>query len=110
MHLVARKSQWIRKSDFWIVGFSPYGSERDRTDRRAKAVARFQGTFCQKRGVGMRQAVSFPAGIAACGLLLAACVSTSVQEYADLERPAHPIGHIAAVAPPALVAALASEA
>ena len=58
----------------------------------------------------MRQAFSFPAGIAACGLLLAACVSTSMQGYADLERPAHPIGHIAAVAPPALVAALASEA
>lgn len=33
-----------------------------------------------------------------------------MQGYADLERPAQPIKHIAAVAPPALVAALASEA
>jgi hypothetical protein len=57
----------------------------------------------------MRQAFSFTAGIGACGLLLGACVSTSMQGYADL-RPARPIAHIAAVAPPALVVALASEA
>jgi hypothetical protein len=58
----------------------------------------------------MRQAFSFAAAMGACGLLLGACVSTSMQGYADLERPAHPIAHIAAVAPPALVAALAGEA
>jgi hypothetical protein len=52
----------------------------------------------------------FAAEGAAYAFLLAACVTTSMQGYADLERPAHPIGHIAAVAPPALVVALASEA
>ena len=58
----------------------------------------------------MRGSFSVFAAIGPCALLLAACVSTSMQGYADLEHPAHPIAHIAAVAPPALVAALASEA
>jgi hypothetical protein len=55
-------------------------------------------------------ALLFATGGAACALLLAACVTTSMQGYADLERPAHPVEHIAAVAPSALVTALASEA
>jgi hypothetical protein len=38
------------------------------------------------------------------------CAATSIQGYADLERPAHPIQHIAAFVGPALLAALASEA
>ena len=38
------------------------------------------------------------------------CVSTSMQGYADLEPPAHPIQHIAVIAPPALISALAREA
>jgi hypothetical protein len=58
----------------------------------------------------MRGAFLFATGGAACALLLAACVTTSMQGYADLERPAHPLEHIAAVAPSALVTALASEA
>ena len=46
---------------------------------------------------------------AACTALLAGCVTTSMQGYADLDRPARPVEHIAVVAPPALVAALAAE-
>jgi hypothetical protein len=37
-------------------------------------------------------------------------VTTSMQGYADLQPPAHPIQHIAAIAPPALIPALAKEA
>jgi hypothetical protein len=37
-------------------------------------------------------------------------LTTSMQGYADLEPPAHPIQHIAVIAPPALIAALAKEA
>ena len=37
-------------------------------------------------------------------------VATSMQGYADLERPAHPIQHIAAFTGPALLPVLASEA
>jgi hypothetical protein len=58
----------------------------------------------------MRKVFLFAAEVAASAFLLAACVTTSMQGYAHLERPAHPIEHIAAVAPPALVAALANEA
>jgi hypothetical protein len=47
--------------------------------------------------------------VAACTAWLAGCVTTSMQGYADLDRPARPVEHIAVVAPPALVAALASE-
>jgi hypothetical protein len=46
---------------------------------------------------------------AAGATLLVGCVTTSMQSYADLERPARPIEHIAVVAPPALVAALVAE-
>src|SRR5712671_1293992 len=48
--------------------------------------------------------------IAACATVLAGCVTTSMQGYADLDRPAHPVEHIAVVAPPALIAALTAEA
>ncbi len=48
--------------------------------------------------------------IAASALVLGACVTTSMQGYADLEPPAHAIQHIAAIAPPALIPALVSEA
>jgi hypothetical protein len=47
--------------------------------------------------------------VAACATVLAGCVTTSMQGYADLDRPARPIDHIAVVAPPALVAALMAE-
>src|SRR5262249_30088538 len=47
--------------------------------------------------------------VAACTIMLAGCVTTSMQGYADLDRPARPIEHIALVAPPALVAALMAE-
>ncbi len=47
--------------------------------------------------------------VAACTTMLAGCVTTSMQGYADLDRPARPIEHIAVVAPPALVAALTAE-
>lgn len=43
-------------------------------------------------------------------IILTGCVTTSMQGYADLERPPQPIQHIAAFAPPALVSALAKEA
>ena len=48
--------------------------------------------------------------VAVCATMVAGCVTTSMQGYADLDRPARPIEHIAVVAPPALVAALAAEA
>jgi hypothetical protein len=48
--------------------------------------------------------------IAASAIGLSACVTTSLQGYADLEPPPHPLQHIAVIAPPALIAALASEA
>jgi hypothetical protein len=48
--------------------------------------------------------------VAACATVLAGCVTTSMQGYADLDRPARPIEHVAVVAPPALLAALATEA
>ena len=41
---------------------------------------------------------------------LGGCVTTSMQGYADLEPPAHPIQHIAVIAPPALISALANQA
>ena len=47
--------------------------------------------------------------VAACATVLAGCVTTSMQGYADLDRPARPVEHIAVVAPPALVAVLAAE-
>jgi hypothetical protein len=47
--------------------------------------------------------------ILTCVTALAGCVTTSMQGYADLERPSRPVEHIAVVAPPALVAALATE-
>ena len=59
---------------------------------------------------GLMKPKTFSAAIvAACATLLAGCVTTSMQGYADLDRPARPVEHIAVVAPPALVAALASE-
>jgi hypothetical protein len=48
--------------------------------------------------------------IAASAIALGACVTTSMQGYADLQPPASAIQHIAAVAPPAFIPALASEA
>ena len=42
--------------------------------------------------------------------VLSGCVTTSMQGYADLQPPPHPIQHIAAIAPPALITALAKEA
>ncbi len=47
--------------------------------------------------------------VAACAAVLGGCVTTSMQGYADLDRLARPVEHIAVVAPPALVAALAAE-
>ena len=47
--------------------------------------------------------------VAVCAMGLNGCVTTSMQGYADLDRPARGVEHIAVVAPPALVAALASE-
>ena len=47
---------------------------------------------------------------AASATVLAGCVTTSMQGYADLQPPSHPIQHIAAIAPPALIPALANEA
>ena len=41
---------------------------------------------------------------------LSACVTTSMQGYADLQPPPRPIQHIAAIAPPAAIPALATEA
>jgi len=41
---------------------------------------------------------------------LGGCVTTSMQGYADLQPPAHPIQHIAVIAPPALISALANQA
>src|SRR3974390_1409551 len=58
----------------------------------------------------MRKGFLFAVGASASVFLLTACVTTSMQGYADLERPAHPIQHIAAFAGPALLPALASEA
>jgi len=48
--------------------------------------------------------------VAASTYVLGGCVTTSMQGYADLQPPSHPIQRIAVVAPPALVVALASEA
>ena len=42
--------------------------------------------------------------------ILSGCVTTSMQGYADLNRPKNALQRIAVVAPPTLVAALASEA
>jgi hypothetical protein len=47
--------------------------------------------------------------VAAYAAVLTGCVTTSMQGYADLDRPARPVEHIAVVAPPALIAALAAE-
>jgi hypothetical protein len=47
--------------------------------------------------------------VAACATMLVGCVTTSMQGYADLDRPARPVEHIAVIAPPALIAALAAE-
>jgi hypothetical protein len=49
------------------------------------------------------------AAVAAYAMLLVGCVTTSMQGYADLQRPAHPVEHIAVVGPPAIFAALATE-
>ncbi len=43
--------------------------------------------------------------IAIATAMLFGCAATSMQGYADLERPAHPIQHIAAFAGPALLPA-----
>jgi hypothetical protein len=53
-----------------------------------------------------------PAAIALASsvLPLGGCVTTSMQGYADLQPPAHSIQHIAAIAPPALIPALYTEA
>jgi hypothetical protein len=49
-------------------------------------------------------------GTAIATATLFGCAATSMQGYADLERPAHPIQHVATFAGPALLPALASEA
>src|SRR6516165_6135913 len=61
-------------------------------------------------GEGSMFALLRVAGIAIATVTLFGCAATSMQGYADLERPAHPIQHIAAFAGPALLPALASEA
>jgi hypothetical protein len=48
--------------------------------------------------------------VAASATVLAGCVTTSMQGYADLQPPPHAIQHIAAIAPPALMTALSREA
>jgi hypothetical protein len=48
--------------------------------------------------------------VAASATALAGCVTTSMQGYADLQPPPHPIQHIAAIAPPALITAMTREA
>jgi hypothetical protein len=57
-------------------------------------------------------AFRIPAAIAIAvgAIALGGCVTTSMQGYADLQPPTHPIQRIAAIAPPALIAALAKEA
>ena len=48
--------------------------------------------------------------VAVSATVLAGCVTTSMQGYADLQPPPHPIQHVAAIAPPALISALTKEA
>jgi hypothetical protein len=48
--------------------------------------------------------------IAVSAIALGGCVTRSMQGYADLQPPAHPIQRIAAIAPPALIPVLSSEA
>ena len=48
--------------------------------------------------------------LVACSFVLSACVTTSMQGYADLQPPPHSIQHIAVLAPPAAIPALAEEA
>ena len=48
--------------------------------------------------------------VSASAAVLGGCVTTSMQGYADLQPPSHPIQHIAVIAPPALISALASQA
>jgi hypothetical protein len=48
--------------------------------------------------------------VAVGAIALGGCVTTSMQGYADLQPPAHSIQRIAAIAPPALISALSSEA
>jgi hypothetical protein len=54
--------------------------------------------------------ISAVMAVAVSAISLGACVTTSMQGYADLQPPGHPILRIAAIAPPALVSALSSEA
>jgi hypothetical protein len=48
--------------------------------------------------------------LTASAVALAACVTTSLRGYADPVPPPHPLQHIAAIVPAALIPALASEA
>jgi hypothetical protein len=48
--------------------------------------------------------------VAASATVLAGYVTTSMQGYADLQPPPHPIQHIVAIAPPALITAMTREA
>jgi hypothetical protein len=54
--------------------------------------------------------ISRAIAVAISAIALGGCVTTSMQGYADLQPPAHPIQRIAAIAPPALVSALYTEA
>lgn len=54
--------------------------------------------------------ISRAIAVAISAVALGGCVTTSMQGYADLQPPAHPIQRIAAIAPPALVSALYTEA
>jgi hypothetical protein len=54
--------------------------------------------------------ISCAIAVAISAIALGGCVTTSMQGYADLQPPAHPIQRIATIAPPALVSALYTEA
>jgi hypothetical protein len=87
-----------------------------------KAAGRIsRGQLMKKKLLCAAMALSFCGGsvmrrtmialaIVPLGALLAACVSTSMQGYADLQPPEHPIQHIAAFAAPPLIPALATQA
>jgi hypothetical protein len=61
------------------------------------------------RGTGAMCRIMRAAVLALIAFVISGCVTTSMQGYADRERPAKALQHIAVVAPPALVSALASE-
>jgi hypothetical protein len=101
-----------------LWGLSKAGAERDRQPKSAYATSydrlacHERGRFLARMGRGVCLMTSRTLGAAivvACATMLGGCVSTSMQGYADLERPARLVEHIAVVAPPALIPALAVE-